>query len=140
MPSRLYHFDIGNRNDHFATPGSDVAHLRNDLVLQIPRQNNQVIRLLLVNCGYRKNRDMHSWRISAVFVRVAVDSEVKEICTDSTVVEQCIPFAGRAISAQSRARFLALNQEGQKLAFRMMNPPGKPCVTANVLKSDLAFV
>src|SRR6516164_5044678 len=140
MLSRIYHFDIGDRNDHLAAPGSDVSHLRNDLVLQIPRQNKQVIRLGLVNRGHRKNWNVHSWRISAVFVRVAVDGEVKEICADSAVVEQCIPFAGGAVSAQSCASLLALNQEGKKLTLGVMHPFGKLFVPLNVLKANLAFV
>ena len=57
-----------------------------------------------------------------MLVRVAVDSEVKEISADTTVVKQCISFAGGAISAQLRALFLALNQERQKLTLRLVNP------------------
>jgi len=35
--SRVYHFNGGNRDHHLATPVSDVLHLRNNLVLQVPR-------------------------------------------------------------------------------------------------------
>ena len=99
-----------------------MAHLRNDLVLQIPRQDQQVIRPRLVDCGYRIDRNVHSWRIAAVLVWVAVDSEIEEISADAAVVEQCIAFAGSAISAHLRALLLALNQEGQKLALRVDEP------------------
>ena len=67
-----------------------------------------------------------------MFVGVAINSEVEEIGTDSAVVEQCISFAGRTISAQLRALLLALNQERQKLPFCLMNPRRKPCIAINV--------
>ena len=76
-----------------------MAHLRNDLILQIPRQNKDIVRTGLVDRGNRINWNMHSRRIAAVLVWIAVHSEVEEISTDSTVVEQGIAFAGSTISA-----------------------------------------
>ena len=75
-----------------------------------------------------------------MFVGVTINGEVEEIGTDSTVVEQCIAFAGRTVSAQLCALLLALNQEGQKLALRVMNSRGKPGVAPDILESDIAFV
>lgn len=75
-----------------------------------------------------------------MFVGVTINSEVEEIGANSTVVEQCVSFAGRTVSAQLCALLFALNQEGQKLALRVMNSRGKPGVAPDVLESDIAFV
>lgn len=75
-----------------------------------------------------------------MLVGVAINSEVEEIGTNSTVVEQCISLAGRTVSAQLCVLLLALNQEGQKLALRVMNSGRKPSVAPDVLESDIAFV
>ena len=117
-----------------------MVHLRDDFVPQIPRQNEEIIRPGLVDSGYWINWNVHAGSKAPVLVGVTVDSEVEEIGTDSAVVKQCVSFTGRAISAQLRALLLALNQEGQKLALRVINSSGKPSVATNVLKSDIAFV
>ena len=105
-----------------------MAHLRDNFIRQIPRQDQEKIRPGLVDSGYWINWNVHPGSIASVFVGVTIDSEVEEIGTNSTVVEQCISFAGGTVSAQLRALLLALNQERQKLTLRVMNSRGKTCV------------
>ena len=80
---------------------------------------------------------MHSRRVAAVLVWIAVNSEVEEVSADAAVVEQSIAFAGGAISANLGALLLALNQEGQELALGAMNLCREPRIVLDVLKSDL---
>ena len=64
-----------------------MAHLGNDLVLQIPRQYEEIVRPCFVNSGNGINWNVHAWGIASMFIGVTIDSEVEEISTDSTVVK-----------------------------------------------------
>ena len=56
------------------------------------------------------------------FVRTAVDRVVEEVGADAAVVQQRIPFAGRAV-AHDRFAFLRArrSRKSQQLAFRRAN-------------------
>src|ERR1700676_2615 len=84
--------------------------------------------------------NVHSRRIATVFVGVTIHSQVEEIGANSTVIEQRIPFARSAISANPRALLPAVDQERQKLALGVVNLRGKSRILANILKSGLSFV
>ena len=79
-------------------------------------------------------------RIPAVLVRIPVDNKIEEIGADTAVIEQGIAFARSTISTHLCTIFLALNQEGQKLALGAMNLRTKPRVGSDILKTDLPLV
>src|SRR6266404_344499 len=117
-----------------------MAHLSDDLIFQIPRENKQIIRPHLIDSRHRINRNVHSGRVASMFVGIAIDCKIEKIRADATIVEQCIPFTGSTISAYLRTLLFAFNQEQQKLALRAMNFRSKPRVTPDVLKSNRALV
>ena len=67
------------------------------------------------------DRNVHSRRETAVLVGIAVHSKIEEIGADAAVVQQSVAFARRAVAADSRALFLAFDQERQQLALGVVN-------------------
>ena len=102
-----------------------MAHLLHDLVLEVPRKDQNVVGLGLVDRLHRIDRDVHAGRVAAVLVRIAVDGEVQEIGADSRVVEQGVAFAGGAIAADALPFLLGFDEDGKKLAFGALDPAGK---------------
>src|SRR5262245_6850594 len=76
-----------DRNNQTATPIADRRQLTGDLVDQIPRQNEDVVRLRFQDLLRREDRDVRPRREQPVLVRVAVDRVIEEIAPDSAVVE-----------------------------------------------------
>ena len=95
-------------DDELASPLRDVAHLGNDFVLQVPRQNEKIIWLGFVDGLDRIDRDVHTRRKAAVLVRVSVHGKVKKICANAAVVEQRIAFAGSTIATDPRSLILCI--------------------------------
>ena len=92
---------IGTMN--LAPQSADMAHLRDDLVLQVPGQDQDVVGLGLVDRLDRLDRNVHARREAAVLVGIAVDREVEEVGADAAVVEQRVALARRAVAADRLA-------------------------------------
>src|SRR5215207_10053662 len=88
---------IGDRDDELAAPGADVTHLLDDLVLEVPRQDQDVVGLELVERLDRMDRDVHAGGEPAVLVRVAIDRELEEVGADPAIVQKRVALARRAI-------------------------------------------
>ena len=96
---------------------ADMAHLRDDLVLQVPGQDQDVVGLGLVDRLDRQDRNVHARREAAVLVGVAVDGEVEEVGADAAIVEQRVALARRAVAADRLALVLGRDQERQQPAL-----------------------
>src|SRR4029450_7592347 len=88
----------GNGHHQPAPPFADVGELRHDLVLQVPRQNENIVRTGLTNPFRWKDRNMRPREKLEVLVRVAIDGVVDEVCTNAAVVEQRVALSWRPIS------------------------------------------
>src|SRR5882724_6472708 len=64
---------LGHRNDVFAAPCAHMLHLLHDLQLEIPGQDEEIVRLRLIHRGGRQDRYMRARRELTVLVDVAVD-------------------------------------------------------------------
>ena len=91
--------ELGDRDDELAAPSADVAHLLDDLVLEVPRQDQDVVGLERVDRVDRMDRDVHAGREPAVLVRVAIDRELEEVGADPAVVQKRVALARRAVAA-----------------------------------------
>src|SRR4026208_1553620 len=80
--------DRRDGNDELRAPFTDMAHLLHDFILEVPRQDQDVVRLGLVDRFHREDRNVHARRVAAVLVRVAIDREIQEIGADNGVVEE----------------------------------------------------
>ena len=75
-----------------------IGELRGDLPREVPGQDHDRVGPRLGDPLRRHDRDVRSRREPAVLVRVAVDGVVEEVGADPAVVEQGVPFPGRAVA------------------------------------------
>src|SRR2546423_1800777 len=73
---------LGNWDDELAAEGPHVRHLLNDLVLQIPGKDEEVVRLRLAHHAGVEDREMRPRKEEPLLVRAAVDHVVEEITLD----------------------------------------------------------
>ena len=94
-----------------------MSHLLNDLVLQVPGENEDVGRLRRIDRRDRLYGNMHARREAAVLVRVAIHGEIEEIRTDPAIVQERVAFSGRSIPTDLLSFVLCRNQKRQQLAL-----------------------
>src|SRR4029077_2859847 len=116
---------FGNRNDEFAAPLADMSHLLHDLILQVPGQDEQVVRSSLAHLIGGIDRNVSPRSKLPMLVGIPIDRIVKKICSPSTIVQQRIALAGGSV-ADDRLPFLFdLDQAFQKLALGILYLLGK---------------
>src|SRR5262245_39050950 len=117
-----------------------MAHLLHDLVLEIPRKDQNVVGHGVVDRLDRVDGDVHAGRVAAMLVRVAIDGEVQEVGADACVVEQSIALPRCAIAADALPFLLGFDEHGQKLALGAMDPSGKINIGREVLETSSALL
>src|ERR1019366_8706051 len=108
---------LGNGDDDLTAPIAHVAHLRADFVLQVPRQDEYIVRPRLPYPVGRENRDVRSWGVLALLVRVSIHRVVEQGGADAAIVQQRIAFSRSAITDDALAAVLELDQQRQHLAL-----------------------
>src|SRR5260221_14540399 len=96
---------LGARNRHHeaAAPFADMAHLRDHLVLDVPRQDQHVVGPGIADMLGGENRDVRSGQELALLVRAAVDRVLQLARAQPAVVEQRIAFGWRAVTDHALA-------------------------------------
>ena len=82
------------------------AQLLHDLILQIPRKDDHVIRFRLPDPIRVIDRDMTTRQEPPLLVRTAIHGEFDQVFADPAVVEQCSALAGCTVAGN----FLALSR------------------------------
>src|SRR5690606_36277446 len=131
--------ELGDRQDELAAPGGDVAHLLDDLVLEIPRQDQDVVGLARVDRLDLVDRDVHARREASVLVRIAIDGEFHEVSADAAIVQQRVALPGSAVAADDLALVLRLDQERQESALGPLHPLAERRVGREVLEPEGAL-
>src|SRR5689334_10452993 len=81
------HLHGGNRHDELRAPLPRVRELGDDLVLEVPGKDEDVVGPRLPQALGRVDRDVGTGREAAVLVWIAVDGVVDEVGPDPAVVE-----------------------------------------------------
>ena len=63
-----------------------------------------------------------------MLVRIAVHGVIQEIRANAAVIQQRVPFAGRAVAGDRLARALGFDQKFQQRALRLLHLLGKCAV------------
>ena len=137
---RIDDVDLGDGNDEAGPPFADVAHLVDDLVLQVPGQDEDVVGLGLVDGLDRLDRDVHAGREAAVLVGIAVDREVEEVGADAAVVEQRVALARRAVAADASCPAPWRDQERQQVALGAAHLLGEARIGLDLEEAALDLV
>src|SRR6266404_2961844 len=102
-----------------------MAHLLQDLLPEIPRQDQNIVGSNGIDRLNRSNWNMYARRESPVLVRIAINGEVEEVDAHAAIVEECVAFARRAVAANSLASFFDVDETRQQPTFGPLNPRGK---------------
>ena len=91
----------GARARRTPAPLADVAVLRDDLVAQVPGQDQHEVGLRLAQRPRGARSGCASRAGAALLVRVAVDRVVEEVGADAAVVQQRVALGRRAVARRS---------------------------------------
>src|SRR5437899_42028 len=104
---------VGRGHDESPAPLPDEAHLLDDLRLEVPREDEEEVRLTAPHVIRLADRDVCSREVSPLLVRVEIDGEVDEVGPDAAVVEQRVSLGRRSVADDALPRVLRIDEEGQ---------------------------
>src|SRR5437899_1364118 len=102
-----------------------MSHLLDNLTLQVPRQNEDVVGPGLVDRLHRQDRDMHSRRELAMLMGIAIDGEIEKVRSDPAIVKKRIALAWRTISADPFTLLLDTDEQRQEIPLGPSHPIGE---------------
>ncbi len=70
----------------FAPPLADVTQLRDDLVPQVPRQNQDVVWALMIDSARVIHGDPRAHEEGVLLERILINSEFDQVLSDTAVV------------------------------------------------------
>src|SRR5919198_2003709 len=113
--------NFGDRHDELAAPLADVRHLLDDLVRQVPRQDQHVVRASLADALWMVDRHARPRKELALLVRASVHGEVDEVCSDAAVVEKGVAFPRGAVPSDRLPAILRVDKKFQELSLRLFH-------------------
>src|ERR1700730_4909350 len=117
-----------DRHNELAAPVPNECVLLHDFLLEIPRENEQAIRLCAANLIRRIDGDARSGQEFAVLMRIAIDGVVDEVGADGAIIQQGVALARRAVASDVFSAALGLDEEFEQLALGFLHLIGKPGV------------
>src|SRR5581483_4472042 len=112
---------LGDRYDELAAPVTDMGHLRHDLLLDVPGQDEDEIRSGAIDFLGRQYRYMRAGKEEPLLVGVPVDGEVEEVRPNAAVVQQRIALTGRAITGDVLPIPLEIDEESEDPPFGLLH-------------------
>src|SRR5262245_3001657 len=97
-PDESKDLECGQWYHQAPTPLANIVELLRNLVLEVPRKNQHVIRLFRSEPLDRMDRDVRTRKILPVLERVAIDRERHEVGSDARMVEQSVALARGAVA------------------------------------------
>src|SRR5258706_3349547 len=130
---------LRNRYDKLSTPFPYSGHLRHDLVLEIPRQDEQIVRLGFPDLVGVQDGNVCPRQELALLVRIAIDGVVDEIRADAAVVEERVAFARRPVPDHRFALAPDADQEFQELPLGLFDLLSKITICFDSAKPGVQF-
>src|SRR6202034_4101516 len=105
--------DRNSWNGHHkpTSPFPNVVQLPHDFVLQVPRQDDDVVRFSFADPVRVINRYAAARQESALLVGTSIDGVLNEVFADTAVVEQRRTLSGRTVSCHRLAVLRGLKQK-----------------------------
>src|SRR5882672_7392770 len=130
---------LRNRYDKLATPLPYSGHLRHDFVLEIPRQNEQIVRLGFLDLVGVQDGNVRTRQELALLVRIAIDGIVDEVGADAAVIEERVAFARRPVPDHRFALAPDADQEFQELPLGLFDLLSKITICFDSAKPGVLF-
>ena len=120
----------GNRDDEAAAAGAVLGLLRQDLVGEVPGQQQHVVGLVLEQPLGRQDRQPAARHVAALLVRIAVDHVLEGLAAEAAVAEQRRALGGGAVGGDPPALGLEPAQQRAQLLAQAPRPLGEAAVAA----------
>src|SRR5467141_805229 len=112
----------GDGDDEASATFTVCMLLLEDLVGQVPGQEEQVVRAAVTHRVGGEDGQMGAGRIQALLDGGPVDDEVQRLAADAAVVEQGRTLGGSAVSGQALVLALEIREQAAQLAFQISHP------------------
>src|SRR5688572_17610555 len=119
------HVYLWNRYHATPAPGPNRFEPRNDVVLQVPAQEQHVVGPRLFDQFRRSDRDVTAGQIPSMLLGVGVDGVIDQFPGDPAVVEQRVALPMRAVARDVLAIPFGVDQEIQQLVLRCAHALGE---------------
>src|SRR5262245_42816237 len=139
---RSVNLHVWDRYDELPAPFAHVRELPHDFFLQVPGQNENIVRLCLLDTLRREDGNVRTRRIAALLVRTAIDCVIEKIGTNAAVVEQRVPLPWRTVTRDRLAGTPCLDQKCEYRALGFFHLLSKPRIGLQAIytASDLAIL
>ena len=127
-----------SHHEAHATLGQ-IGKLRLDLLGDIPRQDQHLIRRLLAQRGGRADRQVAAGQGLALLGRGGIADVGEQVRLDAGVVEQGVALGGRAISGDAATGALGRQQMGQEVILNAIGAGLKGLVGVQIQQTLLLF-
>src|SRR5260370_32194710 len=116
--------DLRRRNgdDETAAPFAVGVLLLEDLIGQVPGQQEQVIGAALLHNLGGKDGQVGARRIQALLDGRPIDDQVQRLATDAAVIEQGRAFGGGSIAGEARIVLFEVREESAQLTLPLPHP------------------
>src|ERR1700733_1686737 len=135
----IKHLGFWDGHNETASPISNEGVLLDDFVLQVPRENKQVVGTSFSNAIRRKNRDVGPRKKLAVLVWIAIHRVIDKVRANSAVIQQCVSLARRSVSCDGLAFTPSANQEIQEHSLRLFYTLGEAAVALQLIHAFSGF-
>src|SRR5712664_3618815 len=130
---------FGDRDDELGAPGAHMGELFQDLVLEVPGQDEDVVGLLLVDLRWRMDRNVGSGEKLPLLVRGLVDRELDQIAADPAIVEEGVALPRRAVTRDTLSLFSSADQCLEEAALGPVHLLLKESVPLDPAVTELLF-
>src|SRR6266851_544939 len=129
-----------NGDDKPAAPFAVGVLLLEDLIGQVPRQQEQVIGAALLNNLGGKDGQVGARRIQSLLDGRPIDDEVQRLAADAAVIQQGRAFGGGSIARQARIVLFEVREEPAQLTFQLPHPGSELGVELYAVEAGRPFL
>src|SRR5678816_2444086 len=119
---------LRDRHDEPAAPLADVRELGLDLVLQVPREDQDVVGTRLSDLFGRIDRNVGAGQELAVLVRIPVHGVFDEVRPDAAIVQERVSFSGSPVAGDGLSFLSGRDQEAEQVPLDPVDALGKGAV------------
>src|SRR6476646_6987159 len=114
---RLTNLQFGDRHDKLPAPLPDETVLRDNFFLQVPGQDEKIIRSCLTNPFWRKDGNARPRGELTLLIAASIDRVGKQVGANPAVVKQGVALPRGAVAGDRLARLFGLDKKLQDLAL-----------------------
>src|SRR3990172_12060077 len=115
-------FHLRYQNSESSSPLPDMVHLPHYLILQVPGEDEEVVRTGLAHFFRRQDRDLGSRKKASLLVRIPVHGVFDEIGPNPAVIQQRVPLRRGPVTCDGLPLSLQPNQEFEDFPLLLLDP------------------